>query len=373
MRLMKKAMVLAMALMLAMPSMTAKATEEENLTDLPAGGSAVLGDGNPADLGAGDSEGLSENGLERSRADYDDYNWGDYGDDYLESHPNQEQNHWSDPYIITREIRPAVKYVPYSAVIRNSNRDSAIEASYTLTQGTLPAGMELRQNGELYGAPMESGSFVFTVCALFESTRNGIHFPVSEATLTLTVNDNTDEGVYYESDIEEGYILSTPIGVEATPGSHDFYLECPADSLFVSEGPFENFVDLWLNGERLVRNQDYVAEAGSTRITVIEQTMQNKAQNGNNTIAAEFHISGDINRNLRITAQNFRLEKTTGENPGSENPGVNPGSSSGLSEGSNSTVVAAVPTGDIFAPGGWLAVMTLSVTILIFSKKKNRF
>lgn len=349
MRFMKKAAAFTMAVMLAVPSVTAMATEGVQ----PYGG---FYDNN------GEHEWVPD-------------------DDEIPSPVILEKQHdtTTDPYIITEEIRPAVKYIPYSAMIRNSNRDNGIVAYYTLKQGTLPEGVELRQNGELYGAPREAGSFTFTVDALFQNTRNGVKSQAKEKTLTLTVNENSNENVYYESDIEEGYILSTPIGAETSPGSHDFYLESPADSLFVSEGSFDNFADLWLNGERLRRNVDYTVEAGSTRITVIAQTMQNIAhQSGNNTIVAEFRVNGDIDRNLRITAQNFHMVNSGQTSGGSGNNSAGGGSGNGGSANSgNSAAAVAVATGDPLNFAGWISLTLLSIAalagVLFFGKKRDGF
>lgn len=239
-----------------------------------------------------------------------------------------------DPCITTTEIPPAVKYVPYGTVIQNSNKYSWIQPSYELWSGSLPSGMVIRPNGELYGVAQETGTFEFEVRVSFSSTRESNPFSEKYATLTLTVNENTNDNVYLESDIEDGYILSTPIGVETTPGSHDFYLGEITDSLFVSEGSFDNFIDLWLNGEKLTAGVDYAAVSGSTRITVSAQTMQNKANStGNNTIAAEFRANKDLNNDLKRTAQNFHLDNT-GSGNGSSNSGS---SSSGNSSSSGSS------------------------------------
>lgn len=328
-----------------------------------------------------------------------------------------------DPCITTETIPEAVKYVPYSAVIQNSNKYAWIQPSYEVIRGTLPKGMEMRQNGELYGIPQETGRFGFTVNVSFKSERTG-SFPSKKAVFTLTVKENTDDNVYNESDVKDGYSLITPIGVERNPGKYDFYLKSPVESLFVSEGSFDNFIDLWLNGKKLVKDVDYKVESGSTRITVIAQTMQNIAnQNGRNTIAAEFRVNGDINDNLKRTAQNFYLGKnedgggtgggggnggtggngssntggsgtggngssntgggstggngntgggSAGGNTGSNNAG---GGSAGSTGGGSGNGAAA--TGDPLNFAGWTELMLLSVAVLagsvFFNKKRNKY
>ncbi len=244
-----------------------------------------------------------------------------------------------DPCITMTEIPDAVKYVPYATMIQNSNKYSWIEPVYSLTNGELPDGMEIKPNGELYGVPRETGTFTFTVMAEFGSNREDYNFPSSSVTLTLNVQENTNANVYNASDAGAGYSLETPIGVEVTPGSYDFYLGEIVDSLFVSEGQYNEFIDLWLNGQKLLKGVDYTAESGSTRITISAQTLQNKAeQTGANTIAAEFRVGGDVNNELRRTAQNFRMDGATNSETGSSASSA--GSSGG--GGSNRSNVTGV-------------------------------
>ena len=233
-----------------------------------------------------------------------------------------------DPIITTKEIPEAVKFVPYGTMIQNNNKYSWNRIGYYITAGRLPAGMEMRENGELYGVPREAGSFTFTVVMYSKN----YSFDDSRMTYTMVVKENTNANVYNASDAGDGYSLETPIGIEVTPGSYDFYLAEIADTLFVSEGLYNEFIDLWLNGEKLVKGVDYTAESGSTRITISAQTLQNKAlQSGANTIAAEFRVDGDMSKELRRTAQNFRLDGA-GTDSGSSSSGSSGSGSSGSSD-----------------------------------------
>ena len=215
-----------------------------------------------------------------------------------------------DPCIVTKELPAAVKYVPYGTMIQNNNKYSWNQVSYAIEEGSLPKGMELRRNGELYGVPLESGEFPITL----EVINSSSEFGSSNAELTLIVNDNTNANVYTASD--EGYIIEQPIGQER--GTYNYILNNTNDQLFVSSGEYGEFIALWLNGEKLVGGEDYLADSGSTRITIRSQTFENKTVSGSNTIAAEFRVGKDENKELKRTAQNFRLEVRNNNNNSSD-------------------------------------------------------
>ena len=224
-----------------------------------------------------------------------------------------------NPEIITEEVDDAVKYVPYSYLITTDNMYDWVNVSYKLTDGTLPEGVELiEETGELYGVPQETGTFTFTVSTYFESTSENYAFDPSEVQLTLTVQDNTDDNVFNATDAADNYRILDAIGTEETAGDHHYILEDYSNGqMFRSEGEFDQFVDVWLNGEKLERDVDYTADEGSTRITINAQTFENKAnKNGErNTIAAEYRTSDPNNKNdrnnsneLKKTSQNFYIE-----------------------------------------------------------------
>lgn len=204
----------------------------------------------------------------------------------------------------------AVKYVPYAYVITTSNMHDWIDTSFTMT-GDLPDGMEFYpETGEIYGVPQETGEFNIRIEASFESETSG--FESSSIELTLTVLDNTNENVYEASDAD--YQIKQHVGTQT--GDYDFVLETIEDTVFTSHGEFGEFVDIWLNGEKLVEGIDYEKEEGSTKITIKSQTIEDKTNDdgSENTIAMEFRTDtdGDGNANedgdLNRTAQNFTVK-----------------------------------------------------------------
>ena len=243
----------------------------------------------------------------------------------------------SNPYITTEGLAEGVKYVPYSFVVATSNMHKWNNVEFKIKSGRLPNGVTLSSvNGEIYGVPTEAGEFPIRIEASYSSSK----FKPYYADLTLVVKENTNENVYNASD--EGYELKEALGVDV--GNHDYVLKNTKDQLFVSTGVLGEFQDLWLNGEKLVDGVDYTKVSGSTRITVRSQTFKNKLQEGTNTIAAEFRVDGDKNKELKRTAQNFRLEIKGGNGGGSKKHSGG-GSGSGNSNESTASVTATTAAG----------------------------
>ena len=201
-------------------------------------------------------------------------------------------------------LRDAVKWVPYANLIHTNNIYGGSTVSFAITSGRLPNGMELRPNGEIYGAPKEIGAFPFTVTATFAY---GDVTSTDSKSYTLNVLTNEgeqgDKNVWSENDWNkendeqyfgvEHWIPDMTItgndaefnhgGAYVSPASADGILEgAPEtderrsrnsdkvtaqtwteyhDVVFSSknysdenrngETDFDWFIDLWLNGERL--------------------------------------------------------------------------------------------------------------------------
>ena len=213
-----------------------------------------------------------------------------------------------DPGFTTENIPDGVKYVPYGTMIQNSSKYSTWDGvSYVLTDGKLPAGMSLLPNGELYGVPRETGVFTFTVH--MNSTRE--FFEERERTFTFTITENTDDNV--DGATDPGYEL-----IQRIP---NIIMSILRDYLVVSIGEYEEFVDVFLDGDKLVRGTDYTSEAGSTRITIRSQTLKRYSTPGVHTLGIEFRTKGT--NILRRAAQNFRITDTgsSGNNGGGSNSG----------------------------------------------------
>ena len=204
-----------------------------------------------------------------------------------------------NPSITTTEIPEAVRYVPYGTMIQNSNKYSWNQVSYELYDGSLPAGMIVKPNGELYGVPTEAGTFTFTV----EMTNSYGPFGSSTKTYTMTVKENTDANV--DAATDSGYDLTQRVQYA--------YDTSAGDQLMVSQGVYGEFVDLYLDGVKLTDGVDYTSESGSTRITIYSQTLTNNLAEGTHTLGIEFRDQADT---LKRAAQNYVI----GDIPSSDEP-----------------------------------------------------
>ena len=229
-----------------------------------------------------------------------------------------------NPYITTEEIPAAVKYVPYGTMIQNSNKYSKNIITYEMTYGTLPEGMELRPNGEIYGVPKETGEFeigVRIICSYNDFVSGTEYF-------TLIVNDNTDPNV--DGATDEGYTV-----LQRVP---NITMDDPNSYTFVSEGTYGEYKAVYLDGEKLVEGVDYTSESGSTRITLRSQTLVSSNTEGAHTIGVEFRSSSDDS--LKRAAQNYRII------PGSVNDRVGGGAAGSGSSINMAPIRYTVKPGD---------------------------
>jgi hypothetical protein len=195
----------------------------------------------------------------------------------------------------------------------------------------LPRGLTF-DNGIISGVPQVAGEFTFTVTTV--TLENGDPLSKSSTDYALVVLENRNEAVAgLNSDPDYG--INVPIGTPSGSKPHDYVLtNIPKGGvLFELNGPFSHFMKkVWLNGKLLKMGEDpdddndgdYTAAEGSTKITIREQTLQDSSktnQSGTNTIVAEFRADGDENNELKLTAQNFRLDLPS--DPPPNNP-VNP-------------------------------------------------
>ncbi len=217
-----------------------------------------------------------------------------------------------DPRMTTTKIKNPTKYVPYGIMITNNNTYKWNYPRYTLVKGRLPDGMQLLQNGELYGVPMEAGKFEVTI----QMDSNQPLKP-DIRTFQFEVLENSDENVAGAE--AAGYELEKKIkDIYDTTASGDY--------LIISKGVFNEYTDLYIDGKKLKLNDDYKAESGSTRITIIAKALPKSE--GVHTIGVEFR-QDKKQRIVNAAAQNYKAEKKKPVNKPSS--GSSGGSSGGYS------------------------------------------
>lgn len=220
-----------------------------------------------------------------------------------------------DSSITTKEIPNAVKYVPYGFMIQNNNKYSWNRPVYSLVNGELPPGMELKENGEIYGVPTDVGEYKFTV-RMENSYRD--FSKDSEREFTLTVVENTDANV--DGATDQDYTLTQRI--------ENMNLNSVYEQTMVSDGIYDEFTYIFLDGVRLEKDVDFTSESGSTRITIRKETLQANNTPGRHTLGIEFRTGDE--KILKRAAQNYYLDESgNNNNNNNNNNNSNNGSHSG--------------------------------------------
>ena len=211
-----------------------------------------------------------------------------------------------------------VKYVPYSYTVETNNTDPDNTVTFSIVEGELAEGLQMYPaTGEIYGVPLEAGEFKIKVMATYS---NPAYLP-SYAELTLTVLDNTDSNVGVATD--SGYDITQPV-----IGFDTENMEGSSAQTLVSQGEYSQFRDVYIDGRKLTAEQDYTSQAGSTRITILNQTLASGGE-GTHTLGIEFRTEDGT---LKRAAQNYVIGKNVvGDNAGSNNGG------SGDTENNNSS------------------------------------
>ncbi len=249
------------------------------------------------------------------------------------------------PKITTDTLLEGVKYVPYSCMIMTNSMYDTGAMKFSVVDGTLPKGIELLPDGELYGIPMEANEegCEFTVEARYVGSapnNTDISGFVDYKTYKLKIADNTDKNVDAVNATQQGYLLMdrvskyvtvyySKLNDDGTPVVEKIEID---SNIFRSEGSYtREFKNFYIDGVKLTEGTDYTAVEGSTKITVLAETFSHIGISDNNiahTLAAEFRTSyGGL---LKKSAQNVYIDyleyKEEQEEQNPQNP-ENPGGS----------------------------------------------
>jgi hypothetical protein len=214
------------------------------------------------------------------------------------------------------------QYIPYqftpaTAVTDNENMVFSLGEGETLPEGlSIVTGPTIDADGmipgTIYGAPLDYEDFTegisFTLYARNEDDIDG--YFGAQATFTISLAEVPDEEVLLNT------INDLPFTEDEKTGDSDGMMDSNIeghvddveDQVLHIDGEYSRFDGLWIDGNKQTRDVDYTAEEGSTRVTILAQTVKD-LENGNHTVAASFTRT-DANDNgsqLDIAAQNFSV------------------------------------------------------------------
>jgi hypothetical protein len=193
------------------------------------------------------------------------------------------------------DLPTATQYVPYREAITPSRPGS----SFSLTSGSLPKGLSLEPEGVISGFPEELGVFSFAVT---ETDSDGS----TEHKCTLPVYSRMYADVEAVNEPGYGFVETAGDDGRVKDQSVSSVSEL-TDQVMHLEGAFTEFRDLYLDARKLKRNVEYKAEEGSTKITILAETI-GEAGGGTHTLAAEFETadSASLTGSRRVyTVQNY--------------------------------------------------------------------
>ena len=199
---------------------------------------------------------------------------------------------------VSTTLPDAVKYAPYHQSIFGSDT-----STFSLKSGKLPTGLSLSSDGIISGIPTELGVFNFSV-----AESNGT---VHSRRLSVLwqggadVEESNEKGYgFVETSTNNGRVQNQTVSSasELKPQT----MHC--------EASFTEFHDLYLDGQKLIRNVDYTAEDGSTRLTLSDKTLS-QAGSGVHVLAAEFHTkSSNGELEIKYTTQKYTIIGIPGKN-----------------------------------------------------------
>lgn len=224
-----------------------------------------------------------------------------------------------EPQIVTSSVAEGVKWVPYSSIIQTNYMYGSSDIKFTLKDGNLPQGLVVKPSGEIYGNPQEMGEFTFQVAAdmsIRSSLRGNLTWS-DTAEFKLVIQDNTNENVWNATD--QNYDVTTAI--PNTDGTLTITNMNTAQNswsnetqIFLSQGQFADFIDLWLDGAKLQDGVDYEKDEGSTKLTIRTRILRSKDV-GTHTLSMEFREGDKELGTLKRAAQNYVVTSSQGSKP----------------------------------------------------------
>ena len=298
---------------------------------------------------------------------------------------------------VSDALRDGVKYVPYQQLIRTNSMMAADAVAFKIIPNDpdaqspeeeidyiegMPNGVEVLRSGEVYGVPLETGDYRFTVSAGYSVQIGGMAEADTLTTdvreFTVRFKENTDSNVWAENSAEYGHEIDTNASsVDRSKLDPDMKnaLILPRVSsgtvrsgtwyILHSGGKYGYVTKVFLNGAQL-EDDDYITIDGSTILVTEGSTLQDKAGEGNveNTLAIEFRdpTAPAGTENMSVSAQNFKLDVSPITPPGpvpAPGPGPTPTSDTGGSSDRTTDVTPSTPS----APPAPAGIVLLNVPV----------
>jgi len=242
-----------------------------------------------------------------------------FAESYAEEYAIERSiSYFTLPSVLVQDKLPqGFQYLPYSFSFASS------EGSWLdIVGGTLPPGLEIniqegdrwRTVGEIWGAPMQRGTYELTVMAT-----DGNIYPLKDDIVTLTINI---EQAYVSSDWIAELLLNDDL-IEVYFGDYIDYTDNtrviivynpnPDDKVIVFGHGIGDFIGLWINGELMKEDVDlsgdgdYFVNRGSTIVTVYGKTLSELRPNTKHVIVGEFKMGGEADGEHCIVGQTFKI------------------------------------------------------------------
>ncbi|MDR1322632.1 MAG: leucine-rich repeat domain-containing protein [Gracilibacteraceae bacterium] len=250
------------------------------------------------------------------------------------------------------------KYIPYEFIAKTKVPDNEglrfwldreLPAGLKLYDGVTPPGADAPAGilpGTIYGSPLDYTAFEGGVDFIMRAQNIAGGFTASAAfTITLAP---TPDNAYLEAYVNKYPFAPDPLhGGDSHIGVYDpvtgqyeitgFYGAAGSQIMYI-DAPFPLFDSLWIDGRKQTVSVQYNAENGSTRVTILAQTIQDLS-NGEHTAAAAFRRADEQSQNLDVVAQNFMVNLAErpmdpGSDDGNTDP-ADPGDSTGPANPTN--------------------------------------
>ncbi|WP_305768129.1 putative Ig domain-containing protein [Candidatus Epulonipiscium viviparus] len=187
--------------------------------------------------------------------------------------------------ITTEQLKTGSAFVPYTQLIQTNNISNDIVAKFSIIDGEKPDWLTLDPNtGYLHGMPKAAGEHTFMVKAEFSSDDDKFSeydLSPSYAKFTITTSEElvNEDGIPVDSFVTDGFEIKTPLPKIEEIKDHSIKLT----------GDISEIVDVYIDGQKLVKNSDYKITSSTEEIsiTIFSDVFEDLSED-EHIVAAEF-------------------------------------------------------------------------------------